>query len=238
MEYKIKHGQHEINFTVELRNRKTTSIQVHRDRTVRVLAPKFTSGRVLLKQVSERAEWIIKKQLEFSKLPSANPGQGFTEGENVSYLGKLFILHFVSGKPSVHIANDSLVITAPESYDTDQKKKLLQKWYRKQSEIIFPRRLALCMKAVQAIGIKNTPELKSRVLKRSWGSCSAKGRINLNLELVSAPAECIDYVMLHELCHLIEQNHSPRFYKLVTRVCPDWKSRKKKLNDNYRTMLV
>ena len=76
----------------------------------------------------------------------------------------------------------------------------------------------------------NLPDMKLLAMKKQWESCSQKGRIHLNPQLVKAPRECIDYVILHELCHLKEHNHSPRFYGLLDRNMPDWRERKAKLD--------
>ena len=238
MQLSIIHNDREINFTVELRNRRTTTIQVHRDRSVRVLAPKFSSKRSIMKLVKQRADWILKKQQKFGTLPQQKNTHNFLDGDWFKYLGDDYELKVTSGHAGVEIGRAVLKMSAPESYSAEQRKKVLQKWYRKQSEQIFSERFVQCMKAAAAIGIKNAPEWKSRILKRSWGSCSTGGNINLNIELVSAPLPCIDYVILHELCHLIEHNHSPRFYKLMDRVCPDWRSRRKELNEGYETRLV
>ena len=239
MNLKIIHEQTEIAFTVELRNRRSTTIQVHRDRTVRVLAPKFSSEKSIKEMVRERAAWILRKQKQFSVMPSCSRKElELTDGDQLDFLGEKYSLQVSTGRAGIELINRKLCLSAPESSTREQRRKILQKWYRQQSELIFAERVPLCMQTVRQIGIKKTPEWKSRVLKRSWGSCSGKGRLNLNIELVSAPLPCIDYVILHELCHLKEHNHSPRFYKLMDKVCPDWKLLRKELNDNYITKLL
>jgi predicted metal-dependent hydrolase len=236
---KITHKQTEISYTLVLSNRRSTTIQVHRDRSVRVLAPRHSSKRSIEKIVSERADWILKKQKQFSAMPSCSMKElEFTTGESLFFLGNDYPLQIATGRTGVELINGNLCLSAPKSSSREQRRKILQKWYRQQSEQIFAERILLCMQTVKQIGIKKAPEWKARVLKRSWGSCSGKGRLNLNIELVSAPLPCIDYVILHELCHLKEHNHSPRFYKLIDKVCPDWKLLRKELNDNYQSRLV
>jgi predicted metal-dependent hydrolase len=82
---------------------------------------------------------------------------------------------------------------------------------------------------VQVLGIP-FPELWVRPMKNRWGSCTASGRILLNLKLIQVPKDLIDYVILHELCHLKEHNHSSRFYELLNRVLPAWREARRKLN--------
>jgi len=227
--YSINHKETEIFFTVELRNRRSTSIQVNRDRSVRVLAPKLSTKRAILQVVSEKADWILKKQGEFSQQPPAQAERRYLSGEKFGYLGRELELKLITGSAGVEIEGEKIVMTAPEYFSTEQRKKLFQNWYRKQSEEIFAERLDDCMKFVKTAGIRKKPEFSSRIMRRSWGSCTAKRQIHLNIELISAAVQCIDFVILHELCHLKEPNHSPRFYNLLEKVCPGWKTAKNEL---------
>lgn len=231
MNTSIIHDNKEIFFTVERRSRRTTAIQVHPDQSVRVLAPKFSTERAIRRLVAERASWIQKKQSEFAARPNLKKPHRFVNGESFSYLGEEYQLIVSEGRPLVRLEGSRFEMYAPIGYETEKRRKLMQNWYRKQSKKIFAQRMPHCMRSVSAIGIKLTPEWKIRVLKRSWGSCSPKGKLNLNLELVAAPIELIDYVILHELCHLKELNHSPKYYALMSAVCPDWKMRRKELRD-------
>ncbi|MDC7226660.1 MAG: SprT family zinc-dependent metalloprotease [Spirochaetales bacterium] len=226
-----------IKYTIERRNRRTTTIQVHRDGSVRVLAPKFSTQKQIERQVAGRADWIRKKQAQFATLPEKVEHR-FESGEVFLYLGARYKLLIEQGKPAVKLDSENLLMSAPVSWTPERRGKLLREWYRDRSREIFAERIEVCVQEASVIGIKKAPEWKSRVLKRSWGSCSSTGKLNLNLELVSAPVELIDYVILHELCHLKEHNHSPRFYKLMSRVCPDWKHRRKELNAGYETKLI
>ncbi len=235
----LKKPESDIVYTIERRNRKTISIQVHRDGRVRVLAPKLSSKRQIQKIIEERSGWIRKKQAEFAARP-LKTGHRFETGEHFNLLGNKLDFEFIisGGPPGVSLHQDKIVMRGPEDLAAEKRRKLMQEWYRAVSKDIFAERIQICAETASIIGIKKAPEWKSRVLKRSWGSCSPKGKINLNLELAAAPVELIDYVILHELCHLIEHNHSSRFYKLMTRLCPDWKMKRKELNRNYDTQLV
>ena len=238
LNYSVKHNNTEIFFSIERRDRRTTTIQVHRDQSVKVLAPRFSTKRSIEKMVIDRGDWILKKQKQFAGFPFEQKNHSFISGEKLCYLGKEFTLLMKTGKASVEASDGRIILSIPEGSTVEQRRKLLREWYRKQSEKVFAERIPLCVKAAGAIGITNIPEWKSRVLKRSWGSCSGKGKINLNLELVSAPQACIDYVILHEICHLKEHNHSRRFYSLLNKICPDWKARRKELNEGYFTKLL
>lgn len=108
-------------------------------------------------------------------------------------------------------------------------KKQLQNWYREKAHKAISR--AMHKYAPRVLGSNATiPSFTVRKMKNRWGSCSKSGRIYFNLELLKAPVDCIEYVVVHELCHLKEHNHSAKFWRLVTRVLPDFAERKCRLN--------
>jgi predicted metal-dependent hydrolase len=102
-------------------------------------------------------------------------------------------------------------------------------WYRKRAHETLGRYLEKCYAIASRHGVAE-PVLTIRTMPRRWGSCSLKGRITLNLNLVKAPVHCIEYVIMHELCHLKYHDHSKSFYSLLTRCQPDWRHRKEILN--------
>ncbi|MCF8081344.1 MAG: M48 family metallopeptidase, partial [Desulfobacterales bacterium] len=113
-------------------------------------------------------------------------------------------------------------------------KTAVDSWYRTRAQDLLHRYLAKCYEVASRHGVQK-PLLSVRRMKRRWGSCTPKGRITLNTRLVQVPVHCIEYVIMHELCHLKEANHSKAFYSLLTRCQPDWRIRKEALN---RFMLV
>jgi len=96
---------------------------------------------------------------------------------------------------------------------------------------VFQARLDLGYPRLERYGIER-PQIAIRKMQSQWGSCTGAGKITLNLRLIQMPSECIEYVIVHELCHLKEHNHSPAFYALLGRVMPDWEKRKAKLNSS------
>ena len=104
----------------------------------------------------------------------------------------------------------------------------MQQWYRTHARDTFQRRMEFCHGVARRYGIER-PQITLRRMTRRWGSSSGNGRILLNTELVKAPVHCIDYVIMHELCHQKYPNHSPSFFRLLARCLPDWESRKERL---------
>ena len=107
-------------------------------------------------------------------------------------------------------------------------KSLIDKWYKDKFISISRERLEAFI--CKASWVKNSSSIKLMTMKKQWGSCSNKGNLILNPNLVKVPKECIDYVILHELCHIAEYNHSKRFWRLLTQVMPNWKEVKAKLD--------
>ena len=113
--------------------------------------------------------------------------------------------------------------------NTEKVKELLTEWYRRQARRIFQERLDACFAKVRFLEL-DYPELTLRQMETRWGSCTPEGTIILNLRLIQVPKLYIDYVIIHELCHLKEHHHGRRFYELLNRVMPDWQSKREKLN--------
>jgi hypothetical protein len=114
------------------------------------------------------------------------------------------------------------------SKSQDKVSGLLKDWYRLRAKETFAKRLDAVLE--QALWVENRPPIRVLTMQTQWGSCSPKGRITLNPHLVKAPRDCIDYVILHELCHIAEHNHSERFYRLMGQVMPKWENTKERLD--------
>jgi hypothetical protein len=106
---------------------------------------------------------------------------------------------------------------------------LVEDWYREHAGPIFERRLERCYETARRLGIQRPP-IRLRRMKTRWGSCTKKGEVLLNTELIKTPLHCIEYVIMHELCHLREHNHTKEFFRLLSRCMPDWERRKQRLD--------
>lgn len=206
------------------------AIHVHPNATIQVDAPHGASVRDIRKAVQKRARWIKNQVDKVSRYSQHVLPRSYVSGESHFYLGRRYQLKIVTesgNRPTVKLLRGQLRV---ETNDPSPKtvKKLLRKWYRTRADEVFRRRLKEVSASV--IWLKEMPEWKLLTMKKQWGSCSPEGQILLNPHLVRAPRECVDYVITHELCHLREHNHSPRFYRHLSQLMPEWKHIKSKLD--------
>ncbi|EIY5471570.1 MULTISPECIES: M48 family metallopeptidase [Klebsiella] len=205
-------------------------IKVHPDCRVVVSAPQDTDDQQVLNAVEKRGRWIYQQLRDFRKqLEYITPRQ-YISGESHYYLGKQYMLKVIvapSDTQGVKMLRGKLEVTL--RYKSAEKVlQLLTDWYKARAREVFAKRLSAMLE--QALWVSDSPPLRILTMQTQWGSCSPNGRVTLNPNLVKAPRECIDYVILHELCHLAEHNHSERFYRLMGQVMPDWEKTKKRLD--------
>lgn len=226
----VTFGRHLLEFTLEVRPRRTLSISVHPDQRVHVISPPDVSLERIQARVTRRAPWILRQQAYFQNFRPATPPRRYVSGETHLYLGRQYRLRLEEApKPQVKLMRGRLVVYTPRPDDAELTAKLLRQWYQQHAAAQFPAVLQQCLPLLSEHPLPTTPTLHHRYYQKRWGSCSPNGRITLNTDLIRADKSCIAYVILHELCHLLEPNHSRRFYHLLAQVLPDWPRRKQKL---------
>lgn len=222
-------GAAAITFELGYSRRKTLGISVHRDGRVTVKAPLGSDPAAVEQVVRRRAGWISKQQRAFAAQPPPAALPQYRSGESQRYLGREVRLRVLPGAADrVSLDGDELLVIARDPAPA-RVERLLAGWYRAEAARVFAERLAACFPLVAAWGVA-APRLSVRQMRARWGSCGASGHIILNLRLIHRRLELIDYVMIHELCHLKEHNHSPRFYALLDRALPDWRRLRQELN--------
>ena len=225
----VAYGTNSITYDLIFSRRKTVGISIKPDGQVIVRAPRRASLKEIDRIVHKRAAWILRHQDKFASSPPPAPPRQYISGESHNYLGEQYQLNIILAKNNaVELLPDRLLVTVREN-DPGRVKDLLIEWYRRQARQVFAERLAVNYPEIQPYNVPY-PQLKIRLMKKRWGSCSADGRINLNLRLIQAPLIYIDYVITHELCHLIEHNHSRAFYALLEVLQPDWRRLRQELN--------
>lgn len=226
---KVRYGSREIEFSLLHRKRKTLGITVFPDSSVRVTAPNGAAISKVKEKVRKRGRWILENQVTFATFrPKPGPRE-FVGGETHRYLGRQYRLKIVQGEAlGVRKRPPFLHVIVSNKGDGDTVEKLVTEWYRHRAQVFFTKRMEVCMKSLGKYGIQ-LPEWGILKMKKRWGSCSPKGKILLNPELIKAPTGCIDYVIMHELCHLKHSLHDKRFFNLLATVLPDWQKRKSAL---------
>lgn len=228
--HQIQHGTAAITYELLYTKRKTVGIIVYPDQSITVRAPHGIPLAAVEEILHKKGDWILKKQENFKAYPPILPPPRYINGESHLYLGRRYRLQLAETKDEgVQLLNGRLFLHARDSNDRLRKQKLLEEWYRQQAKIIFPQRLSAVYPRAARIGIP-FPELKVRKMKSRWGSCHTRGTIILNLKLIQTPETLIDYVILHELAHFKEPNHSKAYYRVLEALLPNWKEQRQRLN--------
>ena len=224
----ITYGREVIAFDVLHLKRKTMEIAVHPDKAVVVKAPRGTNSKDVARRVQRRAGWIHRQMLYFEQFEPKTPPRRHMSGESHLYLGRKYRLKIRKSKtPQVLLRNGYFHIQS-STLSPDHIQKLLEEWYFQKASTCFQAVFHLCWETFEKNAVAK-PGLTIRKMKARWGSLSKSGRLTLNLDLIKAPKECIEYVVIHELCHLSHRHHDSDFYKLLDHCLPDWVQRKHKL---------
>ena len=224
----LKFGSKVINYELSFQARKTLGIRVYPNCKVRVIAPFDTTEEKLEAKLREKAPWIIKQQIEFLSYHPLTPPRKYINGETHLYLGRQYKLRVEKAtNNSVKLYRGRLIIMRKEN---SSAKNLLSDWYKEKASIYFEGTLKNILPRFARFKIIQ-PELQIRSMATRWGSCTPQGKVILNPELIKAPKGSIEYVIIHELCHLIHHNHTRAFYNLQETIMPDWKKWKERLEN-------
>ncbi|PHS58579.1 MAG: zinc metalloprotease [Sulfurimonas sp.] len=214
------------NIQIIKKDIKNITLRVKPTCEVILTAPLLTTDEHIEYILKKRKDWISKK-IEFYKANYKPQIKEYVSGESFKYLGKNYRLKIIqSDKEGVKLQRGYIQIFIKNKSDLEKKKKLLNDWYLLKAENYLKKIIAKYSSIVN-VDIQN---IRIRQMKTRWGSCnSAKSYINLNSDLIKKPSYCIEYVIFHELAHLIHPNHSREFYNYLSTYMPDWKKRKERL---------
>jgi predicted metal-dependent hydrolase len=230
----IEYGSKRIDFGLEYSSRRTLGITVTPDSKVLVKAPVDTAVELIKERLRKKAPWIIRQLSFFLTFQPRQTDRKYIGGETHLYLGKQYRLKVISYELGV-VCGDSVKLKGQflEVYTRDNSnvKDLVEAWYLDKAKVRFHE---IAEPLFNSFASKYnlsliTYHLSLRQMPTRWGSCTAKGRIILNPELIKAPKACIEYVIVHELCHLIHHDHTQKFLDLQTREMPEWEKWKNKL---------
>lgn len=195
---------------------------------VRIAAPlRFDLETIRMFAIS-KLSWIKKQQLKIKSQSRETPRE-FKSRESHYYLGKRYLMQITKtdGKPSIALKHDKLVFQIKPETTFEQKQYLLQEWYREQLRAIAIKKIEKWEKIIKV----SVDDFGIRKMKTKWGTCNINAkRIWLNLELAKKPAECIEYIIVHEMIHLLERNHNEKFMAYMDKFLPQWRHIREELN--------
>ena len=216
-------GRH-ITYTLKRSKRRSIGLNID-DRGLIVSVPLRASEKWLQSVLQDKANWVVKTLDRWQTC--AAPSRSWQDGERLDYLGELLVLRVVRSlfiTPAQRRGRELWVFVDNESAKM-QVEQAVSLWYRQEAERFFLQRNA---HYAPLLNVKPR-SIKLSEARTQWGSCTEQGSIRLNLHLIRLPQRLIDYVVVHELAHLRELNHSPAFWQLVESVCPDYASLRKEL---------
>jgi predicted metal-dependent hydrolase len=233
MRANLHYGEHVLPYEVRIqpgRVIRKVAIHIEPDGRVLVDAPESASEQDIHQAVRARVRWIFGHVAAAKERLRHVLPREYVSGESLHYLGRRYRLKvaLVPDAPiTVRLRGGYIEVLVPQN-NVASVKAGLQTWYRQRARVVFQDRVTAV--AHSLVWLKVAPPIRLLNMRSQWGSCSPAGLLTLNPHLVKASRECLDYVVLHELCHLKEHNHSPRFYALLDKHMPGWQRVKQRLD--------
>ncbi len=228
IDQQIAFGNKNIAYQLKYTQRKTLGIQIHPSGQVMVTAPTASDPKAIKAKVRQKAPWILRQISTFLKYQPGTTPRRYLNGESHLYLGRQYRLKVVNeNEQAIKVYRGQLWLYHPKA-DAQSLQQQLEKWYVSRAKKIFHQVLDVVFPKFKRY-LKVPPTVFIRKMSTRWGSCTPSGRIILNPELIKAPKGCIEYVIVHELCHLVHHNHTKEFYRLLSRILPNWEKWKKRL---------
>lgn len=240
--FKIDINGESFEYRVERKKRKTIGIKITLEGEVIVASPLNVDNEYIKKLVEKKADWIIEKLDSIRESKKDTPSMEFRDGETIPYLGKRHKLRVIgdvwerAGRLSFH--GDEFTLYINPKLDGEKRleagRMAMEKWMRKEAGRVFKERTK---HFGEVLGLY--PEkIVIKDQKSVWGSCSSRGNINYNYRLVMAPIEILDYIVVHELCHMKHPNHSKEYWNTVEGILPDYREKRNWLKENGRSLLI
>ncbi len=229
----VHYGNDEVTCRISRNSALAGRVRIHvlPDGEVEIEAPETESISSIAFAAQKKAGWIFRHRVKALAAQKHAKPREFVSGETHFYLGRRYklVVHEKAGTPSsVKLLRGRIEVTLPVA-DPAAVRRRLGAWYSERASAYLGAKLQEI--AARISWIKGEPRFKLIRMQTQWGSCSPEGVIYLNPALVRVPRHCIEYVIVHELCHLCEHNHSKRFYELLDRSVPRWRSTKCELDE-------
>lgn len=225
----IEYGTTHIAYDIRRSERKSLTIMVFPDGKVLAKAPADATSEAIAEKVHKRAAWIMKQQRFFSSHTNHAVPRRYVSGESHFYMGRQYQLRVTEGRANtVDYKNGYLeIVCKPKS----KAESLMKEWYRCRAKIKFSEIAEPIINRFKGRYDVAPSSIYIQEMENRWGSCTNKGKLILNTELIKASRPCIEYVITHELCHLLYRNHTRQYYDLLAKEMPDWEKWKIKLEN-------
>jgi predicted metal-dependent hydrolase len=224
----VNYGSKSIEYNLSFATRKSLGIKVMPNGLVSVIAPNDTNIIDINKKVKSKANWILKQQAFFCSYKPHTPERKYVNGETHLYLGRQYKLQIIEDTINEIKIYRGTMIMKTKKVNPEYLEKKLNEWYKEKAILHFEEMLESSLEKFNKYKVEK-PVLDIRLMQKRWGSCTKSGKIILNTELIKAPKGSIEYVVIHELCHLVHHNHNKEFYDLQNRLSPNWEKWKEKL---------
>ncbi len=220
-----------INYNLVYKNVKNMILRVKADMTVSVSAKIRTPINVVEDFIYANSDFILSTIRKFSKLRvNREKALQYVTGEKILFLGNELPLNVVEGKNKIGTNSQIIFISTSRYYDVDYKKEQLKRWLDGKLKRLVTALVDKNYPPFQKVGVEY-PKITFRSMTSRWGSCNYKKKIiTFSKELIHYPVTCIEYVVVHELAHFLQPNHSKSFYDIVEQILPDYKFRKNLLS--------
>lgn len=224
----FKYGKYSYEYYLVLQDRKTVALTVQPSLNIILKCPFLYDADKIERFLKRKWLWLEKQVQFFKKYQKKMVQKEYVSGESFLYLGRQYQLLVKAAKnPQIKLEKGKItVFTTKSLQDRETNKDLLKKWFEQRTRSVFTARLKEVMKK---FNYDFTPVLVIRKMQKRWGSYLSNKKIILNPLLIRASKDCIDYVIVHELCHMKHKNHNKNFFKLQKTIIPNWKGVKEKL---------
>ena len=224
-------GDETLHFELRRSSRRSIGISVQPGGAVVVTAPNRASMGKIYETLQKHGRWVRRQLSKLQDTPLPPPPPKWIEGEIHAFLGNPYPLRLLQGEEKgVWRTDYELLVHLPNPEKREMVREVMEGWMREEAGVLFLYRMEALIRGTPALEVQEIPTLKLRRMKSRWGSCAPEGRILMNTHAIKLPLRLVDYILMHELCHLKVPNHSREFWSYLGRCMPDWQRRKAALD--------
>ena len=229
----VTYGNRVINYSVIYSSRKALGITVTPKKQVIIRCPYNASREKVKELIQKRLNWISNKLNYFESLPTKIPARKYESGETHYYLGKQYRLKIIKSRlEEVKLKGKYLCVYTLRGKEKHIVEVMIDYWYKNKAAKKFEDIISNWLQKFNDFNIQKPKVVIKKMIKR-WGSCNASNRVTLNQELIKVPLSCINYVIVHELCHLKYRDHDKKYFRLLSSFIPNWQIIKDTLDKFY-----